>query len=67
LYDLAADPGETRNVAAQQPSRVQAMASLLAGIKAGRDRSPSPRFVASIKRSFLEKDFEEQDHDWQKH
>lgn len=29
LYDLAADPGETRNLAAEQPDRVAAMTSLM--------------------------------------
>ncbi|MBI1761425.1 MAG: arylsulfatase [Acidobacteria bacterium] len=39
LYDLAADPGETRNVAAQHPARVQAMAAELQRIRqSGRSR-----------------------------
>jgi arylsulfatase A-like enzyme len=36
LYDLVADPGETRNLAADQPARVKAMAERLAAIR--RDR-----------------------------
>jgi arylsulfatase A-like enzyme len=39
LYDLAADPGESRNVAAQQPSRVKEMEALLEKIKRGRQGS----------------------------
>jgi len=39
LYDLAADPGETRNLAEEQPERVTAMAARLEQIKAaGRSR-----------------------------
>jgi arylsulfatase A-like enzyme len=38
LYDLAADIGERRNLAAEQPERVAAMAARLAEIKAGRTR-----------------------------
>jgi arylsulfatase A-like enzyme len=39
LYDLAADPGETKNVAAEHPERTQAMrARLLALREAGRSR-----------------------------
>jgi arylsulfatase A-like enzyme len=39
LYDLAADPGETRNLAAAQPARVAAMAAELQAIRqAGRSR-----------------------------
>jgi arylsulfatase A-like enzyme len=42
LYDLAADPGETRNLAASQPARVEDMAALLGRIrKDGSDRSGS--------------------------
>jgi arylsulfatase A-like enzyme len=33
LYDLVADPGETRNLAAEQPSRVKTMAERLAAIR----------------------------------
>lgn len=33
LYDLVADPGETRNLAAEQPSRVRTMAERLAAIR----------------------------------
>jgi arylsulfatase A-like enzyme len=35
LYDLASDLGETRNLAAQQPSRVKEMAETLRKIRAG--------------------------------
>jgi arylsulfatase A-like enzyme len=35
LYDLAADPGETRNVAAANPERARAMAALLERIREG--------------------------------
>ncbi|MDQ3815231.1 MAG: arylsulfatase [Armatimonadota bacterium] len=39
LFDLSSDPGETRNLAAQQPERVRAMAARLAQIiAAGRSR-----------------------------
>lgn len=38
LYDLAADIGERRNLAAEQPERAAAMAARLAEIKAGRTR-----------------------------
>ena len=39
LYDLAADPGEMRNLATQEPDRVKAMAARLAVIRqAGRSR-----------------------------
>lgn len=38
LYDLATDIGERRNLAAEQPERVAAMAARLAEIKAGRAR-----------------------------
>ena len=39
LYDLSSDPGETRNVAPEQPVRVQAMAAELQKIRtAGRSR-----------------------------
>jgi arylsulfatase A-like enzyme len=39
LYDLAADPGETRNLAPDQPARVESMAAELEKIrKAGRSR-----------------------------
>ena len=39
LYNLAADPGETRNVAAAHPDKVKAMAALLEQIKrTGRSR-----------------------------
>lgn len=42
LYDLAADPGETRNLAESQPARVEQMAALLGRIrKNGTDRSGS--------------------------
>jgi arylsulfatase A-like enzyme len=33
LYDLVADPGETRNLAADQPARVREMAERLAAIR----------------------------------
>jgi arylsulfatase A-like enzyme len=35
LYDLAADPGETRNVASEQPGRVKEMEALLRRIRDG--------------------------------
>ena len=35
LYDLVADPGETRNLATGQPARVKAMAERLDGIRKG--------------------------------
>jgi hypothetical protein len=39
LYDLSSDPGETRNVASEQPDRVQSMAAELQKIRtAGRSR-----------------------------
>jgi arylsulfatase A-like enzyme len=39
LYDLSADPGETRNLASEQPARVQSMAAELEKIRqAGRSR-----------------------------
>ena len=39
LYDLAADPGEMRNLATQEPDRVKAMAARLAVVRqAGRSR-----------------------------
>jgi arylsulfatase A-like enzyme len=39
LYDLSSDPGETRNIAPEQPARVQSMAAELDEIrKAGRSR-----------------------------
>ena len=38
LYDLSADPGERRNLAAEQPERAAAMAKRLAEIKAARTR-----------------------------
>ncbi len=42
LYDLTADPGEARNLAASEPARVEEMASLLDKIrKDGSDRSGS--------------------------
>jgi hypothetical protein len=33
LYDLAADPGETRNIAAKHPSRVKEMRALLENLE----------------------------------
>ena len=33
LYDLAADPGETRNLAGVHPERVEAMAARLSEIR----------------------------------
>lgn len=36
LYNLAADPGETRNLAASEPHRAQEMATQLAQIRKGR-------------------------------
>ncbi len=39
LYDLESDPGETKNLAAQHPERVQAMAARLRSIRdVGRSR-----------------------------
>ncbi len=35
LYDLAQDPGETRNLAPSEPARVQAMVERLAAIRRG--------------------------------
>jgi arylsulfatase A-like enzyme len=35
LYDLETDLGETKNIAAEQPDRVQMLAAKLARIKAG--------------------------------
>jgi arylsulfatase A-like enzyme len=35
LYDLAADPGETRNVTAQHPDKVEEMAAMLQRIRKG--------------------------------
>jgi hypothetical protein len=33
LYDLASDPGETRNLAGQEPGRVKEMAAMLEKIR----------------------------------
>ena len=41
LYDLATDPGETRNVAAAHPDKVQALTALLEREKA-RGMEPPP-------------------------
>jgi arylsulfatase A-like enzyme len=40
LYDLTADPGETRSLAAAQPAVVAELAALLQGIRAGARRVP---------------------------
>jgi len=42
--DLAADPGETRNLAARYPAKVREMEALLHKIRqAGRSRPSAPR------------------------
>jgi arylsulfatase A-like enzyme len=41
LYNLARDPGETQDVADQQPEKVQAMLKQLKAIRAGRRTRPS--------------------------
>jgi len=43
LYDLAADPGEQKNLAAAQPERAAAMAAKLADIKAASRTRPQGR------------------------
>lgn len=40
LFDLSSDPGETRNLASQQPLRVAEMAALLESIRAARRSRP---------------------------
>jgi hypothetical protein len=42
LYDLAADPGETSNLAAGNPDRVQVMANLLRGYNVAPPSRPGP-------------------------
>jgi arylsulfatase A-like enzyme len=42
LYNLADDPGETRNVAAQHPARVREMTTLLGMIRKGATRTSLP-------------------------
>jgi arylsulfatase A-like enzyme len=40
LYDLATDPGETHNVAAEHPDRVKSMEAKLDGLRAGAQGGP---------------------------
>jgi hypothetical protein len=35
LYDLLADPGETKNIAPEQPQRIEELKALLAKARAG--------------------------------
>jgi len=49
LYDLAADLGETTNLAAAQPDRVEAMLAAYQKIVAGGRSSPGPQQQNDVK------------------
>jgi arylsulfatase A-like enzyme len=43
LYDLATDPGERKNLAAEQPERTRELAALLDGVRRARSGAPADR------------------------
>ena len=55
LYDVRDDPGETRNLAAAQPSRAEGLRAQLTGMVQNERAPPSPDAVAAVPPELVEK------------